>query len=608
MPGSLPQNWDLERFFPGGSSSEAFADFLSRLARDVDAFRTRALTVTAPLPGEGLGEWPRLINEWQDLRQRLQEAGSFARCLTAQNTGDAAARSLMAQVRAIGAGVEAALSRLEAQLAAFPEEAWQALLSDPAVEPVAFALRERRHLAQEKMPAEHEALAVELGVDGYHAWGELYNTVAGRLRIPFEHEGRQLALSVGQAAQRLTDPDPAVRARLAAAFEQAWAQEADIFAAALNHLAGYRLTVYRHRGWDSVLKEPLARNRMERATLDAMWAAVERGQAKLLAYLEWKARLLGQERLGWFDVGVPVGKSAHETISYDEAARFIIEQFGAVSPRLAAFASHALADAWIEAEDRPGKDAGGFCTSFPLRGESRIFLTYAGRLQGMDTLAHELGHAYHFAVIKDLPPLARMYPMNLAETASTLAEMIVADAALKATTDPERRLALLDRRLQRTVTFLMNIYARYRFELEFYAARTTGPLTVAQLNSLMEAAQKYAYLNALGSWHPLFWASKLHFYLTAAPFYNFPYTFGYLFSAAVYARAREAGDRFEAVYEALLRDTGRMRVEDLARTHLGLDLTSEDAWAGAVAIVTKDVDEFVALARRVAGDGTGPRD
>ncbi|HEY8495951.1 MAG TPA: M3 family oligoendopeptidase [Limnochordales bacterium] len=593
MSKSLPQRWDLERFFPDGSASASFAAFLSDLARDVEAFRTRVQAVTAPRPGEGPGGWPDLITRWQDLQQRLQEAASFSRCLTAQDTSDAAARSLLARVRAVGAALEAALSRLEAQLAVFSDEAWQGLLADPAVAPVAFALDERRRLAREKMPPDREALAVELAVDGYHGWGELYNTVAGRIRIPFEHDGRQIALSVGQAAQRLTDPDPAVRARLAAAYEQAWAQEADIFAAALNHLAGYRLTLYRHRGWDSVLHEPLARNRMERATLDAMWAAVERGQAKLLAYLEWKARLLGLERLGWFDVGAPVGKSGQETIPYDEAARFIIDQFAAVSPRLAAFASRALADGWVEAEDRPGKEAGGFCASFPLRGESRIFLTYAGRPQAVDTLAHELGHAYHFSVIKDLPPLARIYPMNLAETASTLAEMIVADAALKATTDPDRRLALLDSRLQRTVAFLMNIYARYLFEVEFYAARRNGPLTVAQLNSLMEAAQKRAFLNGLGSWHPLFWASKLHFYLTTVPFYNFPYTFGYLFSAGIYLRAREEGGAFARKYAEMMRDSGRMTVEQLARRHLGVDLTRPSFWEETIDAVLGDVEAFL---------------
>ena len=30
-----------------------------------------------------------------------------------------------------------------------------------------------------------------------------------------------------------------------------------------------------------------------------------------------------------------------------------------------------------------------------------------------------------------------------------------------------------------------------------------------------------------------FWASKLHYYMTRAPSYNFPYTFGYLFSKEI---------------------------------------------------------------------------
>ena len=33
---------------------------------------------------------------------------------------------------------------------------------------------------------------------------------------------------------------------------------------------------------------------------------------------------------------------------------------------------------------------------------------------------------------------------------------------------------------------------------------------------------------------PVFWASKLHFYISGIAFYNFPYLFGYLFSNAVY--------------------------------------------------------------------------
>ena len=46
-------------------------------------------------------------------------------------------------------------------------------------------------------------------------------------------------------------------------------------------------------------------------------------------------------------------------------------------------------------------------------------------------MAHELGHAFHSSVLWDLPQLNQDYAMNVAETASTFAELIVADATLK---------------------------------------------------------------------------------------------------------------------------------------------------------------------------------
>ena len=47
-------------------------------------------------------------------------------------------------------------------------------------------------------------------------------------------------------------------------------------------------------------------------------------------------------------------------------------------------------------------------------------MTYMGRASHVITLAHELGHAYHSWVMRDLPNAQRNYGMSLAETASTL--------------------------------------------------------------------------------------------------------------------------------------------------------------------------------------------
>jgi oligoendopeptidase F len=52
---------------------------------------------------------------------------------------------------------------------------------------------------------------------------------------------------------------------------------------------------------------------------------------------------------------------------------------------------------------------------------------------------------------------------------------------------------------------------------------------------MMEEAWQGRYGDTLSQTDPMFWASKLHFSLSSAQFYNFPYAFGYLFSLGVVA-------------------------------------------------------------------------
>src|SRR5690625_7940012 len=107
---------------------------------------------------------------------------------------------------------------------------------------------------------------------------------------------------------------------------------------------------------------------------------------------------------------------------------------------MAEFAQMSLEKRLIEAENRDVKRPGVLCTSFPDSEQTRIFMTYSGTASNIATLAHELGHAYHQYVINDVIGLNQGYAMNVAETASTFAEMIVADAALKNSKNKEAKL------------------------------------------------------------------------------------------------------------------------------------------------------------------------
>ncbi|WP_310830111.1 M3 family oligoendopeptidase [Paenibacillus pedocola] len=599
MKQPISLTWDLDSIFPGGSSSPQFEDFLKKLEADIESLGKQVAGAESPADAEATTALDGVIELLQSCAGRLTQASEFTGCLGAQNQQDKGAVRLSSKVTGLRAGFEGISSQFDSVLRQTSDAVWTQWMARPEIAPLSFVLSESRDLAREKMSPELESLALELAVDGYHGWSEHYETIVGSIQIPFEDKDGTKLLSVGQAFNKLSDDDANVRETMFRKWEEAWAAAADYSADTLNHLAGFRLKLYKGRGWDDVLKEPLGINRMSRATLDMMWDVITRNKPALVSYLQRKAKVLGKDALSWVDVDAPVGKSSGK-IPYEAAAADIVTQFRKFSPRMADFAEHAFDNNWIEVEDRPAKRPGGFCVSFPESKESRIFMTYSGTPSNVSTLAHELGHAYHSFLLDDQPLFNQNYAMNVAETASTFAEVIVADAQVKASTEAGEKLALLEAKIQNSVAFFMNIHARFLFETRFYEKRKEGLVNAEELSALMEEAQKEAFCGVLSEYHPHFWASKLHFYITDVPFYNFPYTVGYMFSTGLYRLALQEGPSFADKYDSLLRDTGVMTLEDLVLRHLGVDLKKPDFWQGAVDLIVEDINEFLRMTEQFA--------
>ncbi|MBE1555882.1 M3 family oligoendopeptidase [Sporosarcina limicola] len=586
--------WDLDVFFKGGSSSQELRTHLDNVDGKIGLLEEAAESFKVPLSFDAAKNVEDLIESIKEVALHMSQAGAVIGCFLAADTTDKKALILQGETGSLGAKFSTAMLKIKQTLAKVDEEVWNRLLEADGLKEFSFVLNEWREEVELKLSEEEESLITSLSVDGYHGWGQLYDLLVGNIKINLVVDGEEKVLSVGQANNLSSHENADVRKKSFEALEEAWEEKEDFFASALNHLAGFRLAVYKKRGWDSVLKEPLLRNRMSEETLDAMWGAISAKKAPFVNYLNVKAKMLGTEKMNWYDMDAPVTASTKK-MPFQEGAEFILKQFGEFGPELEAFSRKAFEDSWIEAENRPNKRPGGFCTGMPMSEQSRIFMTYSGTMSNVATLAHELGHAFHSYALRPVHWMNRQYAMGVAETASTFAEMIVADAAVKAATTNDEKIALLEDKIQRSVAFFMNIHARFLFETRFYEERGKGIVPAARLNELMEEAQKEAYGDALEAVHPHFWASKLHFYITSVPFYNFPYTFGYLFSLSIYAKAIEEGEGFEQKYMALLRDTAVMSVEDLAMKHLGEDITKQEFWAKGVALCVKDVEEFLEL-------------
>lgn len=585
--------WNLDSIFKGGSESEEFKVFLENIEQEMTTLDELTEDFIPSTIGSNQEKLTVIIDQLEQTTKKLREAFAFVSCLSAQDINDTYAKLLVGKRSELKANMNAIESKLRQKLAAINDKDWECLLQQHPMKEIAFVLNETRQKANELLSEGKEVLINDLAIDGYHAWNQMYETIVGKITVEIEENGKVQNLSVGQAANKLSDPDREVRKHVYEQLQNAWAEHSDFFGQTLNHLAGFRLQTYKHRGWDQVLREPLAINRMKKETLDAMWTAISNSKNHFVKFLQRKANILGLDTLSLYDIGAPLATSV-KTSSYTEGAHFIINHFNKFSPKMADFAKMAFENRWIEAEDRPGKRPGGFCTSFPDSEQTRIFMTYSGTTSNIATLAHELGHAYHQHVMNDLHGLNQGYAMNVAETASTFAEMIVADASVSSAQTKEEKMVLLEDKIKRSIAFFMNIHARFIFEQRFYEERKRGMVPVERLNELMIEAQKEAYCDAINDYDPTFWASKLHFHITGVPFYNFPYTFGYLFSLGIYAHAKKIGN-FEDDYVALLRDTGRMTVEGLAAKHLNVDLTQVDFWEQAIQLCIDDVNEFLSL-------------
>lgn len=587
-------NWDLDSIFVGGSSSETLRQELNELSTKINSFHqlVEAFTPNAENQVEALSE---ILAVHEEIQKSFTECGSFIEALNSANIHDQQAKLLTGQLYSNLPAFQLATTILNKKFASYSEEEWQNLMTH--FSQIAFRLSEMRRDGQELLDEQSENIINTLALDGQSAWSQHYDTIVASIQIPFNGE----MLSAGQAFNTMmSSQDKAVRQELFEKWEKAWSEKADIFADTLNHLDGFRLNNYKLHGVDDFLKQPLEYNRLDKETLDMMWGTIQKNKQPIIDFLTRKAQLFGKDKMDWQDQDAPIvlGDFEERRYTFDQAADFIVENFKKFSPKMSEFAQMAFDKAWIEAEDRPGKRPGGYCTSLPKSQESRIFMTYGESVNEVSTLAHELGHAFHSHVMWDLPTLNQDYAMNVAETASTFAELIVADATLKEAKTDEEKINLLDVKLQNAIAMFMNIHARFIFESNFYAARQKGLVATDEITRLMVEAQKEAYINGLGSYHPHFWAAKLHFFIDEVPFYNFPYTFGYLFSLGIYAKASQHADGFEDQYIALLRDTASMTTEELAKKHLDTDLHQATFWQAGIDMVLKDIVTFMELTEK----------
>jgi len=600
--GQLPR-WDLSNVYPGLQSEslkKALTDLKSRVDALDEYLDAQQISRTAPnTPGQSVAETKSRIDGYLDransgLRLYSTVTAYIASYVTTDSF-NAVAKKLESELEIVGVRLEKQEVRFRGWVGTVKEALPSIVGMQGTAKDHAFFLHETAEQSRFLMSEPEEALASELELSGSNAWSKLQETVCSQLNVEFELDGKFQKIPITALQNLSHSPDSEVRRRAYEAELVAWESVREPLAAALNGVKGSAITLDKRRGRKDALHDSLDTSRIDRETLDTLLSVMRESFPIFRRYMKAKAKRFGFDRLAWWDIFAPVGKSERR-FTWEEATRFILAQFGSFDERLERLARRAFDNHWIDAEPRTGKRGGAFCMDIPAVEESRVLCNFDGSLDQLSTVAHELGHAFHNECLAGKTMLQRITPMTLAETASIMNETIITNAALLDAANPEEELSILETYLMGSSQVIVDITSRYLFEKEVFERRATSELSADDFCEIMLRCQKETYGDGLSPefMHKYMWAWKSHYYIPSFSFYNYPYAFGLLFGTGLYATYEERGQEFVKDYETLLASTGEARPAELA-ARFGFDIRKPDFWRESMRIIEEKIKRYLEL-------------
>ena len=599
---SIPApRWDLTNVYPSLESAEfkeAFSSLKTKVADLGDYFEEVVSKTDEKTPPDQLGPIiGEVVDRFNDTYTLSSTIEPYIYSFVSTDSHNKTATRTLSEYEQASLPLQNLNVQLKAWLGKVAPILDNSLEHSASAKAHAFMLKEAADQSKFLMSETEEALAAELSLSGGNAWGKLQGTVTSQLSVDFELGGESQKLPMPALINLRNHPDEETRHRAYDAENQAWDSVHETLAACLNGVKGETVTLNKRRGRKDALESAIELARIDRPTLEAMLDAMKDSFPMFRRYFKHKAKLLGKDKLAWWDIYAPVGKTG-KTLSFEEARDFILASFEKFSPELKTFSKRAFDNNWIDAEMRDGKRGGAFCMEVQGVKESRILANFDGSQDQISTIAHELGHAFHneCAYQFEKTPLQQLTPMTLAETASIFCETIATEAVLAQVTDPMGELAVLEGQLNGASQVIVDIYSRFLFEKEVFERREEAELSADDFNEIMERAQKATYGEGLDERYlqKYMWTWKPHYYRTEISFYNFPYAFGLLFGTGLYAIYQQRGGDFVDDYKALLASTGEAMAAELA-DRFGINIRTRKFWDDSLAIIGKRVDRYCEL-------------
>ena len=546
----------------------------------------------------------RLCESAQTLYEYLQledEAGvrlsmlyGYAGCKSDQDTANAFYQDMRGKAMSLYVAYAGAGAFATPEIIAVDDERFESFYKDePRLEPYRRVLYRVRRMAEHVLSEAEERLLAAAGEMA--ASPDNIRSIFMNADISFppvkDADGNKHTLTNETFVPMLEGADRALRKT---AFETYYARLGEFkntVAAALDGQFKQLRFFAAARNYPTTLAAALDGNEVPEEVYENLIDAVHANMDKMYRYVALRKKLLGVDELHMYDVYTPLVPDATQKISFDEAKETVLAALAVLGEDYTALLKKGFAERWIDVYENQGKRGGAYSTD-AARPHPYVLLNHKDTLDGMFTLAHEMGHALHsWHSCKNQPVCTSDYVIFVAEVASTCNEVLLMRHLLARTTDKRERAYLINHFLDqfKGTVYRQTMFAE--FELEMGRMSEAGDTLTADA-----LCEKYLALNKLYFGEDMVsddeialeWARIPHFFYD---YYVFQYATGFSAAVAIANRILAEGESAVADYKHFLSSGCSTDPISLLKI-AGVDMSTAEPINSALALFGELVDEL----------------
>lgn len=308
-------------------------------------------------------------------------------------------------------------------------------------------------------------------------------------------------------------------------------------------------------------------------------------------YMETKRKLLNIDNLHVYDVYVNALEEEQKNIPYEEGKQIVLNALDIMGKDYIDTVKYALDHNWVDVFEKKNKMSGGYSMGVH-NVHPYILLNYINTSRDVSTLAHELGHTMHsFYASKNQNIINANYTIMVAEVASTVNEILLANYLINKETDKTKKAVLINEQLDMIRATLIRQSMFAEFEKEVHAKiEANESLTSENLNDIYYAlVKKYFGENVIADEEIKYeWARIPHFYRC---FYVYKYATGITSAIVIANKILNHEPGYVEKYINMLSLGGAKSSLELLKM-VDIDLEKEDTYEIAFNYFRKNLEEL----------------